>query len=650
MTTTATRVFSAEEYSGKSSNSPHRRAAAALLLCAAGFALGRSLFFPGFLDFSMPSHSDLYRYFIISQSDLPSSVWRTPRPLSVCWLWFVGRLFGSPELVWASLAALSVSFLGALVFVFERIFALRFSSLAIVLYAATVSALPASWQIYQLDFGGMLSGLLCVGAVLAFRRAKTKRINLLYSALLLWAAVEAKPTFGILMPLACVCYAAQQRSRESIAALLAVIGISMLVVLKDKFLGSPFVSFEAGNVYQVRIDPMANAIAVFQYMKAAVPLSLVPGLIFVYACALTNPPTRSLAAWMPAAALAAIAPMGLIPNRVMHEYSWYISIFLFAPLLTLGGAVQGRHSAYHKIGAFTAVILVCLGLWNVCLFSPATCAWVRSIASYNANVVGSLRILGLVAPEIADGKVLVSGLRGPYHAFWNDTFIRKISGLQDYIKILRRSELPWNVMATEDGEAEYLNKVDLRTFDYFAVYGDDGKLRYLISRSQLEQIPPWWQAAVVFGVGSIDSAQLKSSDLVRALDALQTEGETSATEAIRSRIDYEDSPEILAPPTASIVTVGEWGPKATEAGNPFNTQPDGRSAMWTSTKGIAPHADNYVEFGGVKITEIAYHPDHISFAVPSSAFATPGERKVSFFDAESGQSLEIGVFKVLPAQ
>jgi hypothetical protein len=101
--------------------------------------------------------------------------------------------------------------------------------------------------------------------------------------------------------------------------------------------------------------------------------------------------------------------------------------------------------------------------------------------------------------------------------------------------------------------------------------------------------------------------------------------------------------------TGSPISVTNWGPTETKIGTPFNVQPSGQSAMWVAFSGqLNPSPDNFVLFGDVRVTNLMHQTGAATFAVPEDAFATAGDKRITIFEAETGRTIDVGVFKVLP--
>jgi hypothetical protein len=102
--------------------------------------------------------------------------------------------------------------------------------------------------------------------------------------------------------------------------------------------------------------------------------------------------------------------------------------------------------------------------------------------------------------------------------------------------------------------------------------------------------------------------------------------------------------------TLSPLSVTNWGPTETKIGTPFNVQPSGQSAMWVAFRGnFIPSSNNYIRFADLKVTNFMQQPEAVTFAVPEQGFATAGDKRITIFEAETGRTIDVGVFKVLPS-
>lgn len=519
------------------------------LPCLCGCVLGRLLLFPGFLDPAAPSHDDLYRYFLISQAKWEATDWLTPRPLMIVFLHLLGGIIKTPTALWAVLSFTSVFFIATLLRFVERFFTAKLPPINIFFYALLIFSLPSSWEIHQLDYGGMLSGILCVVGLTVFAtrlrtRAEADASLFIGPFLIYWLALETKPTFSILILAVSIVFAAHRRDTISTVAMVAVLLISVLVFLKDKFLHSPFVGAAGAGVYEVRISFSHNCSALTKYLTAAVPYPFLPGLSIIYAIGVINKRTRWITCLAPVLAVTAIAPMALIPNRVLTLYAWYASVFFLLPLVLLPLAVgMQRFAAAHNI-AFVGIAALLAGHWWFTSCSEASSSYFYATSKYNRNVQDSLDVLRAKSPHLNTSPILISGLRGPSHAFRQQAYIKACSGLAEYTLLLRASERAWNTSARHLGNTAQLNELDVDAYDTFVVYGEQGTIRYMLSKEQVHAVPAAWREAVLFCGAALNYPDMPSVEIDRVMACFDHSAEYGA--AIRLG-DSPGVPERLGP-------------------------------------------------------------------------------------------------------
>lgn len=501
-------------------------------LCFCGFLLGRLLIFPGLIDPTAPSHDDLYRYFLVSQTSWDTSEWLAPRPLMLLFLHAVGSFINTPETLWLLLSLTSIFFIAALVEFLKKFVGKNFSAIAITLYSAILFSLPSSWEIYQLDYGGMLSGLLCLAGLSLFlskyRNAEMTGASLFVPLLLYWAAIETKPTFAALILMLALLFCFYRRDSVSCLAVLGVVTISLCVVLKDKYIGSPFLGSDGSGVYELKLSLVANVSALLTYLSASVPFRIVPGLLMIYTLSLFDKRTKILTLVAPLLALSAIAPMILIPNRVLTLYSWYAAVFFLLPLLMLGAHYDKLSPLWMRRLAVIGIIAVLAGQFCSANALKPLSSYYVSISEYNKNVVNSLAWLRLLAPNLNTGSVLVSGLQGPFHPFRQNLFVLDRSNLVEYTLLLRNSERPWDNSAKHLGSFVSLENLRFEQFDKFIIYGSNGKIRHILSKEELMMIPAKWREAVVFCSAKIGFAEISTSDLDQVMACFDHSDESLA--------------------------------------------------------------------------------------------------------------------------
>lgn len=503
------------------------------LLCFCGFMLGRLLVFPGFVDFTSPSHDDLYRYFLVSQTRWDVSAWLSPRPLMLLFLHVLGGIVKTSNGLWIILSLSSVFFIAALVEFIRHFFIEKIHLLNILLYTAFIFALPSSWEIHQLDYGGMLSGVLCIVGLSIFIFGLRSKVQADASLFVLpffiyWAAIETKPTFSALVFAISVLFFVFRREAISAIASCGIFLISILVFLKDKYLGSPFVGADGAGVYEVKINLADNFSALAVYLAASIPYFLLPGLLLVYGICLFNKKTRWIGLLAPLLALTAIAPMVLIPNRVLTLYSWYSSIFFLLPLLVLSVHRGDNSSSAVKRVAFIGVAALIAGQYLFAANSKPLSSYFYTTSNYNQNVVKSLDVLRSNAPLMNGNRILISGVQGPFHAFRQQPFVSDRSGIVGYSLMLRNSEHSWNASARHLGSSVSLDKFNIDAFNSFVVYGPDGRIKYILTKEELTRVPVAWREAVVFCSARISYQEISSPDIDEVMACFDHSGEYMA--------------------------------------------------------------------------------------------------------------------------
>jgi hypothetical protein len=409
------------------------------------------------------------------------------------------------------------------------------------------------------------------------------------------------------------------------------------VFLKDKIIGSEFVSSDSGDVYEVSLNFTKNIFAVAKYYSAVLTPNFIPGLALLYLYCFLNKKINVFCLLMLLCSMAAIAPMALIPNRVMDLYSWYIIIFLFAPILVINNSRINIFPHYQKYITAVILLFILFGSFTHSKFLPGKTAWIISINEYNSNVMKSLDILKTFSPQLNGRKILVSGLKGPYHAFKNEAFIELVSKFDKYTILLRKSERDWNNMSKEMADGSYLDEVELMSFDYYIIYAKDGTIKYILSRYDLEQTPAWWRPAVIFLASNRIAESIKNEDYYNAINDFIKEEEASQASSLQYNLRAN---KIINP---SVVS---WGPDNTIVNEHFNIQPNGCSAMWININGIFPNINNYIMIGNKKITDIVYNNNGITFLVPSDVYSDVGSLDVNLYDAVAMKFIHIGSFDV----
>jgi hypothetical protein len=109
-------------------------------------------------------------------------------------------------------------------------------------------------------------------------------------------------------------------------------------------------------------------------------------------------------------------------------------------------------------------------------------------------------------------------------------------------------------------------------------------------------------------------------------------------------------PEAVTTQTAMEGTVlrqvQSWGPESTQAGVPFNRQPNGDSAFWIVSTG---ESQVIVELAGRPLPTTV-RADIVTASVPQTLVATllaePGDYELALTDPASGRRQRVGEFEV----
>lgn len=103
------------------------------------------------------------------------------------------------------------------------------------------------------------------------------------------------------------------------------------------------------------------------------------------------------------------------------------------------------------------------------------------------------------------------------------------------------------------------------------------------------------------------------------------------------------STESEAPAALSIV---QWGPDKTAAGETFNLQPDGNSGMWFQLSSVPPPSEYAGTIGGKPMISVVANGNIVAGTVPPDYLATPGTYPIVLTITTTGQKFEVGNFIV----
>lgn len=400
-------------YAGPSAADWLVRFAAAVVI----YLLVAGAFSPGYIALSTPLHSDLFRYFEISQQPFDSKLWASPRPLMLAMLRVLDT--GDFGLFHIMLLAVSVLLPVFMLAVLECALRTRIGKGGVIAFLALCYVLPSFYELAPLDFGGALSGIVACIAVMVLAK-KNGWASVIAYALLTWVSLEFKPSYAFVLCLVPIFIKWGASKKEMFPASAAAFLVSVAVFMKDRWLGSSFVGVGAasGGSYELLGKPAIMFDAGMFYAQRL--FSLATWLLIV-ACAVY---VARRMGWRPVVALAALAlmaivPLLLIPNHRFVMYAWYpASVLLLLVPLAASQVPQGRWRAAWLWGLAMGVLLSC---WSESRFLTMHRSWYVHNQQLNANVIESLR---QVQAQVVPGeRVLISGRLGPYVPYKNDAFI-----------------------------------------------------------------------------------------------------------------------------------------------------------------------------------------------------------------------------------
>ena len=118
------------------------------------------------------------------------------------------------------------------------------------------------------------------------------------------------------------------------------------------------------------------------------------------------------------------------------------------------------------------------------------------------------------------------------------------------------------------------------------------------------------------------------------------------------RINEEMMQDFASNRPSSGVKVENWGPRETPEGVKFNTQPNGVSAIWVKVKGVSKHPKTHVLFGRNEISgqDKDVQNEAVVFIVRDELIQKSGSYEVAIIEGDTGMKIEVGDFKVKPAQ
>jgi tetratricopeptide (TPR) repeat protein len=483
---------------------------------------------PGYFDPITPSHSDLFRYTILSQETWNSNSWIFPRPLMIAYLKIVG-ITNNQTIFFLLLTLPAVLFISTMLITVEFLMQRQLTLLSIVVYFAIVFGSPLFLAIAQYDFGGSLSGIFTCLSIIIFNARDKKNperfwLNLIVPVILFWISIEIKPTFAISMLGAITALILVQKfSRKSIYILLVAISMVAVVFIKDALLGSAFIQLGSeSDVYTIGIDPIKNITLLAFYIRAGFPDVLLVGLITACCILLLNN-NKVVLMTVLFVAIGAAVPMALLVNREWNIYGWYPQAILALSLCCSISLLQEKISIAtfcSRSAMLTASLLVVL--CSVMLYAfreSSTTAWTVANQKYAKSIMLSISSLDFSPHK----KYFFANLLGPYHPFRNTLYIKNTNlRITDFDVLLRESERAWNGMSHEQTNGVYMASLNIAAYDTFYVFDVNGRVVQQLDQTDIQKLSRL-QIEALFLCGVSTKAKPDMPSISKALECFNRE-------------------------------------------------------------------------------------------------------------------------------
>lgn len=438
---------------------------------------------PGFFEPLVPTHSDTWRYFAYSKTDFALADFRAPRPLMLVALKLIGMVGSFPWfvlLVLAPAVLLPVALLRSAEITLEQ----HASWPAQAAYFALCYGLASFYELQTLDFGGCLAGLAACAALLAFRRlaldikSGTATIARHFVPfLLVWISMECKPTYGLVLAAVPLFFIPVTGRRNAILQTVGVVALIMLVLVKDRLLGSPFVGSSPdarAASYHLAGSLTAMLKALWFYIQSMLPVLAWP-LLLLALFALARSKGLLTAATLAALAVLAVAPMIAIPNNQLAMYSWFGASLLLLPIAVFVPEKVTRAHLGSSVAKVLFWVLVLTALVGVARSQNDLRFWYGFNQKANAQVLKGIESL---AVRLLPGqRILVAGPLNAHAPFRNDEFISLQLGYSvDWTVVVpeqHTSLLPFSNSLRHIASREL---DDISDYDVVALFNGQGRL------------------------------------------------------------------------------------------------------------------------------------------------------------------------------
>lgn len=506
------------------------------------FLMIGSLFQPGELNLFSPTHSDLYRYFVVSQNQWIPANWLMPRPLSGAYVKVVGFL-GQPNALFVMIAIPAFIFMSLVAWLLIDVELVHKGTLPIIAFFLVALGSPMFYPHFQLDFGGMLGGIFAVLAVHSGLKSvqddgKYLKYWWLLPLFFTMFSVESKPNYSfalLFLAFVAAIVVDGKRSKWLFAGILTVL---VWVYIKDKFIiGSPYIAAaSADSPYAVVIDPWRNIKLLWFYIRNSFTPSLIVTVVAACIALLVGRQFRLLSILL-GLAIATSIPMALLVNRPWDTYAWYSTVILAAIVMVAFSRLilNIKTGVETKMTVFSAVLLLIMTISMVthALSRHTAIEWTLGNQRYNANVLSTLDLIK------TDGiqKILLAGLQGPYHPLKNSKYIEQVfPEIKRFDVLLRKSERVWNDMSNEQYNGIYLSDATLNIYSKIYVFNSSGRLAAKLSADEVSNLENH-QQTLLFLCGKIDV--IDPTEYALAIECLNANEEyLSSIDLGRRAVDF----------------------------------------------------------------------------------------------------------------
>ncbi|MCL1526239.1 hypothetical protein M3O39_06515 [Xanthomonas nasturtii] len=504
-----------------------------VILAIIAFVVAQWLIVPGFLALDVPSHSDLWRYYVIAHEMSWKVAISSPRPLMLLALLALQgvhnahalfTLLNVPAILFACLLMRSAEGL------------MRQTLLAWQAFVAflVVFGTAAFYELNPLDYGGMLAGAILALQLGRLVRERDSSVVLGGWALVRMAAIvallgylsfETKPTFAALIPALPLILVRKYGYRKTLYICTACVVVIVVSTVKDIFLKSPFIQLgDASGPYKVGLNPLSFLKALVFYASQIVPVHLIPLALFGLWRAWCM--DRRVFAGAIIAPILAVLPMCAIPDRLLPMYGWYGTIVLAAVLAPVF-AGQRRGGTNWTIVLLT-VLALGAGVAGI-ERNNIVPQWVKANHEFNTHAFAGLE--ALQRRVLPGERILVAGPLMPFSPFQSDDFIKLTSEVAfTWVVSFPASEAALVAMSNDSKVHVPFASLDYAAFDRVVIFDQRGDLIELEPATEFAAMTRHEAAARMYCHNELQLAD-NSSRLIAVMQCLSRQSETAAAES-----------------------------------------------------------------------------------------------------------------------